>query len=106
MTLTLTFFLQMFEKGSDLKKKSNVTERCKARKAQFQLKKPVQKARKFHDLNMDFVASNNFMHRYLCKKIQSKVKALECSQRFLHYNSMEAIICHGNQNSDQIWPKT
>ena len=25
---------------------------------------------------------------------------------FSHYNSMGAICCHGNQSSDQTWPKT
>ena len=40
------------------------------------------------------------------KKIRSKKKALECSQRFPHYNPMGAIRCHGHQSSDPIWPKT
>ena len=40
------------------------------------------------------------------KKIQSKMKALEWSQHFLHYNPMGAIRCHGHQSSDPIWPKT
>ena len=40
------------------------------------------------------------------KKIRSKMKALEWSQAFSHYNSMEAICCHGNQSSNPIWPKT
>ena len=40
------------------------------------------------------------------KKIRSKMKALECSQHFPHYNSMGAIRCHGHQSSDPIWPKT
>ena len=40
------------------------------------------------------------------KKIQSKMKALECSQHFPHYNPMGAIRCHGHQSSDPIWPKT
>ena len=40
------------------------------------------------------------------KKIQSKMKKLEWSQGFPHYNPMGAICCHGNQNSDPIWPKT
>ena len=31
------------------------------------------------------------------KKIQSKMKVLECSQHFPHYNPMGAICCHGNQ---------
>ena len=35
-----------------------------------------------------------------------KMKALEWSQDFPHYNPMGAICCHGNQNSDPIWPKT
>ena len=40
------------------------------------------------------------------KKIRSKMKALECSQHFPHYNPMGAIHCHGHQGSDPIWPKT
>ena len=36
------------------------------------------------------------------KKIRSKMKALECSQHFPHYNPMGAICCHGQQNSDPI----
>ena len=40
------------------------------------------------------------------KKIRSKMKALEWSQAFSHYNSMGAIGCHGHQSSDPIWPKT
>ena len=40
------------------------------------------------------------------KKIRSKMKALECSQHFPHYNPMGAIRCHGHQSSDPIWPKT
>ena len=40
------------------------------------------------------------------KKIRSKIKALEWSQHFLHYNPMGAIRCHGHQSSDPIWPKT
>ena len=32
-------------------------------------------------------------------KIRLKMKALECSQHFPHYNPMEAICCHGNQSS-------
>ena len=40
------------------------------------------------------------------KKIQSKMKALEWSQHFPHYNPMGAICCHGHQSSDPIWPKT
>ena len=39
------------------------------------------------------------------KKIRSKMKALEWSQAFSHYNSMGAIRCHGNQSSNPIWPK-
>ena len=34
------------------------------------------------------------------KKIQSKMKALACSQHFPHYNPMGAIRCHGHQSSD------
>ena len=40
------------------------------------------------------------------KKIRSKMKVLEWSQAFSHYNSMGAICCHGNQSSNPIWPKT
>ena len=40
------------------------------------------------------------------KKIRSKIKALEWTQHFPHYNSMGAIRCHGHQSSDPIWPKT
>ena len=40
------------------------------------------------------------------KKIRSKMKALEWSQAFSHYNSMGDICCHGNQSSNPIWPKT
>ena len=40
------------------------------------------------------------------KKIRSKLKALEWSPGFPHYNPMGAICCHGNQSSDSIWPKT
>ena len=39
------------------------------------------------------------------KKIRSKMKALECSQHFPHYNPMGAIRCHGHQSSDPIWPQ-
>ena len=39
-------------------------------------------------------------------KIRSKMKALECSKHFPHYNPMGAIRCHGHQSSDPIWPKT
>ena len=34
------------------------------------------------------------------KKIRSKMKALEWSQHFPHYNPMGAIGCHGHQSSD------
>ena len=40
------------------------------------------------------------------KKIRSKMKALEWTQHFPHYNPMGAIRCHGHQISDPIWPKT
>ena len=40
------------------------------------------------------------------KKIQSKMKALEWSQHFPHYNPMGAIRCHGHQSSDSIWTIT
>ena len=34
------------------------------------------------------------------KKIRSKMKALEWTQHFPHYNPMGAICCHGNQSSN------
>ena len=40
------------------------------------------------------------------KKILPKMKALECSQHFPHYNPLGAIRCHGHLSSDPIWPKT
>ena len=40
------------------------------------------------------------------KKNKSKVKELEWSQDFPHYNPMGAICCHGKQSSDPILPKT
>ena len=40
------------------------------------------------------------------KKIRSKMKALERTQHFPHYNPMGATRCHGHQSSDPIWPKT
>ena len=36
------------------------------------------------------------------KNNQSKMKELEWSQGFPHYNPMGAICCHGNQSSDPI----
>ena len=36
------------------------------------------------------------------KKNKSKMKELEWSQDFPHYNPMGAICCHGNQSSDPI----
>ena len=38
------------------------------------------------------------------KKIRSKMKTLECSQHFPHYNPMGAIRCHGHQSSDPMQP--
>ena len=40
------------------------------------------------------------------RMIDSKMKALEWTQHFPHYNPMEAICCHGNQSSDPTWSKT
>ena len=40
------------------------------------------------------------------KKIRSKMKALEWTQHFPHYNPMGAICCHGNQSSNPAWSKT
>ena len=39
-------------------------------------------------------------------KNRSKMKVLEWTQHFPHYNPMGAIRCHGHQSSDPIWPKT
>ena len=36
------------------------------------------------------------------KKNKLKMKELEWSQDFSHYNPMGAICCHGNQSSDPI----
>ena len=35
-----------------------------------------------------------------------KMRALECSKHFPHYNPMGTIGCHGHQSSDPIWSKT
>ena len=40
------------------------------------------------------------------KKIRSKMKALEWTQHFPHYNPMGAICCHGNLSSNTTWSKT
>ena len=40
------------------------------------------------------------------KKIRSKMKALDWTHYFPHYNPMGAILCHGNQSSDPTWSKT
>ena len=40
------------------------------------------------------------------QKNQSKMKELEWSQGFPHYNPMGAICCHGNQSSNPIWSIT
>ena len=40
------------------------------------------------------------------KKIRSKMKALEWTQHFPHYNPMGAICCHGNQSSNPTWSIT
>ena len=40
------------------------------------------------------------------KKNKSRMKELEWSQDFPHYNPMGAICCHGNQSSDPILSKT
>ena len=39
-------------------------------------------------------------------KIRSKMKALEWTQHFPHYNPIGAIRCHGNKSSDPTWSKT
>ena len=39
-------------------------------------------------------------------KIQSKMKALEWTQHFPHYNPIGAIRCHIHQSCDPIWSKT
>ena len=40
------------------------------------------------------------------KKIRLRMKSLECSQHFPHYNLVGAIRCHAHQSSDPIWTKT
>ena len=40
------------------------------------------------------------------KKIRSKMKALEWTHHFPHYNPLGAICCHGNQSSNPTWSKT
>ena len=40
------------------------------------------------------------------KKIRSKMKALEWTQHFPHYNPMGDICCLGNQSSNPTWSKT
>ena len=37
------------------------------------------------------------------KKIQSKMKALDCSQDIPDYNPMGATRCHGNPSSNPTW---
>ena len=39
------------------------------------------------------------------KKMRSKMKALECSQHFPHYNPMGAIRCHGTRVPIRSGPK-
>ena len=39
-------------------------------------------------------------------KIRSKMKALEWTQHFPHYNPIGAICCNGNQSSNPTWSKT
>ena len=39
------------------------------------------------------------------KKIRSKMKALEWTKDFPHYNPMAAICCPGNQSSNPTWSK-
>ena len=39
------------------------------------------------------------------KMMESKMKALECSQHFPHYNPMGSICCHEDQSSDPNRPK-
>ena len=39
-------------------------------------------------------------------KNQPKMKELEWSQGFPHYNPMGAICCHGDHSSNPIWSKT
>ena len=39
-------------------------------------------------------------------KKYKKMKALEWSQHFPHYNPMGASCCHGNQSSNPTWSKT
>ena len=51
-------------------------------------------------------SSEMFLLPASMKKILSKMKALEWSQHFFHFNPMGAIGCHGHQSSDPIWSKT
>ena len=51
-------------------------------------------------------SSEMFLLPASMKKIRSKMKALEWTQHFPHYNPMGAIRCHGHQSSDPIWSKT
>ena len=46
--------------------------------------------------------------RYLqtLRRSNQKMKVLECSQHFPHYNPMGAFYCYGNQSSGPIWPKS
>ena len=57
-------------------------------------------------LNFELVRDVMFLLPASMKKIRSKMKALEWSQHFSHYNPMGAIGCHGHQSSDPIWSKT
>ena len=43
----------------------------------------------------------------ICKNREEpiKMKEIERSQDFFHYNPMGAICCHGNKSSDPIYPK-
>ena len=69
--LTLTIFLQMFEKGSHVKQ-GNVAETKYTLQCAFSAENHVQMACEFHDLNMDLgqlrvcltIASNSYTHRY------------------------------------------
>ena len=63
----------------------------------------VQSCRILHPFDIDLWLSSLPTRK---KKIKSKMKELEWSQDFPHYNPIGAICCHGNQSSDPILPVT
>ena len=57
------------------------------------------------NLNSSKLSCMSSLHARI-RMIDSKMKELEWTQHFPHYNPMGAICCHGHQSSDPIWPKT